>query len=305
MDRGIHFISGLPRSGSTLLAALLRQNPRLHAGMSSSLLPLFTSAMNVMAGEGYTLIPAERRANVLRGLFTSWMADLPAGTTLFDTNRLWTARLPALLSVFPDAKVICTVRSVAAIMDSIERLMRVNPTIPSHLFSDDERASIYTRTEALSQRTRLVGAAWCALKEAFYGPDAGHLLVIDYDYLARAPQKVVSLIYQFLDEPPFEHDFENIQYDEPEFDDALRMPGLHKVRPRVSFEPRASVLPRDLFQRFSAQSFWTDAVPSRANLIAPKSGPAHPAHGLQDTAEPTTLMDQGKALGQQRNDHGN
>ncbi|MBU0835751.1 MAG: sulfotransferase, partial [Gammaproteobacteria bacterium] len=27
-----HFISGLPRSGSTLLAALLRQNPRFHAG---------------------------------------------------------------------------------------------------------------------------------------------------------------------------------------------------------------------------------------------------------------------------------
>ena len=28
MDHGIHFISGLPRSGSTLLAGILRQNPR-------------------------------------------------------------------------------------------------------------------------------------------------------------------------------------------------------------------------------------------------------------------------------------
>ncbi|WP_309236453.1 sulfotransferase [Microcoleus sp. FACHB-672] len=31
----IHFISGLPRSGSTLLSAILRQNPRFHAGMTS------------------------------------------------------------------------------------------------------------------------------------------------------------------------------------------------------------------------------------------------------------------------------
>jgi hypothetical protein len=31
MLNGIHFISGLPRSGSTLLAALPRQNPRFHA----------------------------------------------------------------------------------------------------------------------------------------------------------------------------------------------------------------------------------------------------------------------------------
>ena len=30
-----HFISGLPRSGSTLLSAILLQNPRFHAGMSS------------------------------------------------------------------------------------------------------------------------------------------------------------------------------------------------------------------------------------------------------------------------------
>jgi sulfotransferase len=35
VQHGIHFISGLPRSGSTLLAALLRQNPRFHAGMTS------------------------------------------------------------------------------------------------------------------------------------------------------------------------------------------------------------------------------------------------------------------------------
>ncbi|MGA8585530.1 MAG: sulfotransferase [Roseiarcus sp.] len=35
MQNRLHFISGLPRSGSTLLAALLRQNPRISAGMSS------------------------------------------------------------------------------------------------------------------------------------------------------------------------------------------------------------------------------------------------------------------------------
>ncbi len=37
-----HFISGLPRAGTTLLAALLRQNPRFHAGMTSpAVLDLF------------------------------------------------------------------------------------------------------------------------------------------------------------------------------------------------------------------------------------------------------------------------
>ncbi len=231
-----HFISGLPRSGSTLLSAILRQNPRFHAGISSSLCPLFTSAMSVMAGEGHALISKERRENVLRGLFASWAAHLPENTVVFDTNRLWTARLPALLAIMPDAKIICTVRSVAAIMDSIERLIRSNPLLPSRLFSDDERANVYTRTDALSQRNRLVGSSWTCLKEAFYGPNANSLLVIDYDYLAQAPAKVTSLIYEFLGEEPFAHDFNNLVFDEPDFDEELRMPGLHKVRSQVKFE---------------------------------------------------------------------
>lgn len=262
-----HFISGLPRSGSTLLSAILKQNPRFRAGISSSLCPLFTSAMNVMAGEGHALISAERRENVLRGLFASWAAELPDGTVVFDTNRLWTARLAALRAIMPEAKIICTVRSVAAIMDSIERLIRTNPLLPSRLFSDDERANVYTRTDALSQRNRLVGGSWTCLKEAFYGPDADALLVVDYDYLAQAPAKVTSLVYEFLGEKPFAHDFNNLVFDEPDFDEELRMPGLHKVRQQVRFEPRKSVLPHDLYERFKAQSFWTESTPSQANLI--------------------------------------
>jgi len=34
-SKTFHFISGLPRSGSTLLSAILRQNPRFYAGMTS------------------------------------------------------------------------------------------------------------------------------------------------------------------------------------------------------------------------------------------------------------------------------
>ena len=109
-----------------------------------------------MGGEGQAIVDDARRRRVLEGLFTSWAGE-PA-TVVFDTNRMWTARLAALLTVRPQAKVICTVRNVAAVMDSIERLMRANPLLPARLFNDDERANVYTRTEALSQRNRLVAA---------------------------------------------------------------------------------------------------------------------------------------------------
>ena len=41
-----HFITGLPRAGSTLLSALLLQNPRFHAGMTSPVGGLFRGMLN-------------------------------------------------------------------------------------------------------------------------------------------------------------------------------------------------------------------------------------------------------------------
>jgi sulfotransferase len=266
----LHFISGLPRSGSTLLAALLRQNPDFHAGMSSPLCHLFTGLLNGMAGEGHGFISTAQREQVLHGLFGSWLAGHAGRTAVFDTNRMWTARLPALVRLYPQVKLVCMVRNVAWIMDSIERLVRGNALLPSRLFADGERATVYSRVEALSARDRLVGAAWSALKEAFYGGDADHLLVIEYDYLAKAPARVLQLVYRFLGEAPFAHDFEHVDYDAPDFDAQLATPGLHRVGRTVRFEERASILPPDLFARFDRMAFWTDPAPSQANLVAPR-----------------------------------
>ncbi len=264
-----HFISGLPRSGSTLLAALLRQNPRFHARMSSPVARLFQLMMSGMSEEGAHFISDEQRARVLTGVFETYYADI-GRPVIFDTNRIWTARLPALLTLWPDARVICMVRNIAWIMDSIERLVRANPFARSRLFSDEaERANVYSRTEALAARHRLVGSAWTSLKEAYYGAQAGSLLVVEYGYLTRAPAKTMELIYEFLGEEPFSHDFENVEYDEPEFDAELATPGLHKVGRVVRFEPRRMLLPPDLAERYAALSFWNDPAPSLAHSIAP------------------------------------
>ena len=266
----INFISGLPRAGSTLLAAILRQNPRFSAGMSSSLFSMFSALIATMGGEGRVLVTDAQRERVLRGLLDSWIGDVPEDSVAFDTNRGWSTRLAALSLVAPDARVICLVRSVASIMDSIERLIRANPLLPSRLFSDEERINVYTRTDALAGRNRLVGSAWCGLKEAYYGPDAARLLIVEYEYLTRAPARVMALIYQFIGEPYFEHDFDHVEFDEPEFDDMLATPGLHRVKSKVQFEQRPTILPPDLYKRFSAQSFWTEPSNSAAHLIAPK-----------------------------------
>lgn len=274
-DRRYHFITGLPRSGSTLLAALLRQNPRFHAGMTSPVGSLFRGLINQLgAGSEFgPVVSKAQRCRLARGLFDSYYGDVADREVIFDTNRMWAAQMPALMEMFPGAKVIACVRNVAWVMDSIERRFRANPFETTRLFNDDsERNTVYSRVETLAQRNRLVGYPWTALKEAFYGEHARSLLVVDYDLLAQAPDKVLPLIYQFIGEPAFAHDFERVEYDAPEFDEALGLHGLHKVRQQVAIERRETLLPPDLFEQYSKLSFWLDARGSRANVISVKPG---------------------------------
>ena len=268
-DGHFHFISGLPRSGSTLTAAILRQNPRFHAGMSSPIAGLFEGMIaQVSAGtELAATVTNEQRARLLRGLFESYYADLDA-PVIFDTNRAWTAKLPALMEVFPEAKVICLVRDVAWIMDSMERQFRNNPFEHTRLFTaPGERATVYTRTEAMAGANRLVGYPWHALREACYSDFADRIVIVEYELLASRPAEVFGLLYDFLGEAPFEHDFSAVEYDAPEFDAGLGLDGLHRVQPEVALRPRRTILPPDLFEKYSKLAFWRGLTDSRAFRI--------------------------------------
>lgn len=268
-----HFISGLPRSGSTLLAALLLQNPRFRAGMSSPVAMLIDNMLNQFgAGSEFgSMLDQDQRRRLLRGVFDSYYADQPDKQVIFDTNRSWSGHMPLLADQFPGAKVIACVRNVSWIMDSLERRFRSNPYEITRLFGDGiERNTVYSRVETLGQRNRMVGYPWAALKEAFYGEHASSLLIVDYDLLAQAPHKVMPLIYRFIDEPEFEHDFNALSYDAPEFDAPLGVHGLHKVRAKVELQPRRTILPPDLFAQFNDLSFWNNQDGSAANVIAAK-----------------------------------
>lgn len=270
-QRVVHHISGLPRSGSTLLAGILRQNPSFHAAMTSPVGGIMSRVLMITAEESEfsVFISEQQKRNILNSIFNSFYQEqLEQNKVIFDTNRSWTAKLPLIKELFPDSKVICCVRNVAWIMDSIERLIRRNVFETSKMFNPSEASTVYSRTDSLSQGNRLVGFAYNALKEAFYSEEADRLLLVDYDLLTFDPEQTLKLIYQFIGEKPFNHDFNNLDYSEPEFDQKLNTTGLHTVRKKVENIPRQTILPPDLFQRFSNLSFWLNPEGSKAHVIA-------------------------------------
>jgi sulfotransferase len=248
-----HFISGLPRSGSTLLAALLRQNPRVHAGMSGPLAGMVGTMLEEMSG---------------RTEFSVFIDDCSA-EVIFDTSRGWCTRMPMLARLFPEAKVIACVRDLPWIIDSIERLVQRNAFGPSSIFNYTAGGTVYTRANGIAAPDGLVGFAYDALKQACFGAQADRLLLVQYETLTTQPAKTLQAIYAFIGEPPFAHDFNHVEYDVAEFDRRAGTPGLHTVRGQVKAEPRNTLLPPDLFQRFANDAFWRDTkrLPQGLHII--------------------------------------
>jgi sulfotransferase len=259
MKNGVHFISGLPRSGSTLLAAILRQNPRFHAGMSSPVGSLFMALQGAMSkrNEAAVFIDEEQKRQLLKGLFDNYYHAIHPEKLVFDTNRAWCSKLPTLARLFPEAKVICCVRHVPWIMDSLERIIRQNAFELSGIFGYEPTNTVYTRVNRLAVNDGLVGFAMDALREAFWGEHADRLILVGYEALAKRPEQTLRQIYDFLGEPWFSHDFDNVEYAADEFDLALGTPNLHTVRRKVEWIDRSSVLPPELFDRFVNDAFWT------------------------------------------------
>lgn len=254
----IHFISGLPRSGSTLLCALLRQNPRFSAAMTSPVAQLCRVLHeNMCGGEFGVFFDDNRRKTVLRGVFDSYYEGLPPGTVIFDTNRSWTGRLPLLDQLYPGARIICCVREAGWMIDSVERMLHKNPLKLSRIFDFQPGSSIYARAETLmNSETGLIGRALSTFREAWFSEFAKLLIVVRYESLARDPQGTLERLYAELGEAPFAHNFKKVEYDEPDYDANLGMPGLHKVREVVEYREREPILPPDIFARLEPADFW-------------------------------------------------
>ena len=252
----IHFIAGLTRSGSTLLAGILKQNPAFVAGPTSPVMRIFQSIEHGTSSEGdlsYT-ISDEQKLALRRAVFTSMYPQ--KDRVIFDKNHFWTGKMNVLTMLFPETVVICCVRNLAWVMDSWERVYQSSPFEMSRFFNFKVDTTVYLRCARLASSEGVVGRSFDALKEAYYGTWRNRLHFVEYTQLVTQPAATMRGLYEAIGEPFFQHDFDNVEISLDEFDRNTGMPGLHFVGRKVKFTPRDTILPPDLFNRYRDNDFW-------------------------------------------------
>ena len=123
MSKEYYFISGLPRSGSTLLSAILKQNPDFYADIASPVNGLVNGAINNLTGSENNLnIHENRRETILKHIFNGYYAHVN-NLTVFDSYREWSANTNLLKTLFTYTKIICCFIDIKAVAQNLSNLL--------------------------------------------------------------------------------------------------------------------------------------------------------------------------------------
>ena len=256
MNKKYHFISGLPRSGSTLLSSILRQNPEFHASISDPVSGFVTAVINMSTmGPGMkSEVPIERRISTIKSMVNGYYEDVDK-SVIFNTNRGWTHLTPQLKLLYPESKIILCVRDINWILDSFELAHRKNP-LTSSTAMGPAGGNVYDRVMAfMDHRTGIVGGPYVGIKQAIISNEVDMIKIVEYNDLCKRPEKVMREIYEFIGESYYEHDFENVEGSWEDYDSEIGI-RLHDVRKKVEFIPRNSILPPDILETYNNMEVW-------------------------------------------------
>jgi len=239
-------LSGLPRTGSTLLSAILSQNPEIHAEGNSSVCQLMWDMQQSVAN-------CEPIKASSRNIFDALIKPIPhiyyADVTkpiVVDKCRSWTlpANMEILNRYFDNTpKVIVLVRPLVEIVASFISLRKKNNWInPEEGLLDDGSEPIMRS---------LAGVEWARKN------NNGEFLFVTYDELVDNTEVTLDRIYEHCGWHSFEHNLDNIINKYQEIDPVYGLIDLHDVRPQISRRTVDIDLSDELIEKCNRLDNWS------------------------------------------------
>ena len=242
MER-LFFQSSLPRAGSTLLQNIIAQNPNFYATPTSGVLEL------VFAARGnYTDSPEFKAqdADLMKTGFLSFCRNGMDGyynaitdkKYVIDKSRGWGIHYDFLNLIYPNPKIVVMVRDLRDVFASMEKNYRKNPDKANPILNWAQMAgtTVPKRVDIWAQ-SQPIGLAIERLQELFRLGIDSKVLFVKFEDLCLYPETTMTRIYEYLEVPYYEHNFDNIQQVTKEDDEVYGVFGDHEIRTKLAPVP--------------------------------------------------------------------
>lgn len=249
-----YFIAGLPRSGSTLLAGLLNQNPLCHGSMTTSLIELFNTISK--HPEPFIITPSAEQASTLYKFSAEGFYNHIKKPIIFDTNRGWLRYIGILPRVFRDTKILVCMRDIPSILNSFESHYLSTNIMPTYI-SNEAKVNPFFRIDEFFQKRVAEFYDYCDY--IFFSKELKkHCVFLDYDELILNPIKVLQQVYKELNLDYFNHNVNNVDHNFDYIDNSVGNYNLHRVHNKVEKTPTKWILPPGIVEKYSRPCFWKE-----------------------------------------------
>jgi sulfotransferase len=263
-------MSGLPRSGSTLISAILNQNSDIYSSTNSPISGMmFNLERSILGSEQYNSYPKPQViAKTIVGLLEGYYSDTEKNI-IIDKSRGWST--PEIFSVLLrnldyEPRVILPVRSITDILASFMSLISKNPDRPNFIDTEIEinqefnfyRPANDTRCDHLMRPKGLIDNVLYGIYYALQPENKKYFHFVEYDDLVNDPKKEIDKIYDFLGIDRFDHDYNNIEHRIKEDDRVHGLIGQHDVRSSISRRNinKDNLLSEYIINKYSGQELW-------------------------------------------------
>jgi len=262
-DKTIHFIAGLPRSGSTLLCNILNQNPKFHATSTSGILDIILAIRNQWENVNeFQASPNKKGKDAVVTKILSNYYSTVERPIIFDKSRGWCGHIELAEHILKSKiKILIPVRNITDILSSFEKLWRNQAhewQFPQEKTNYFEWQTVEGRADIWMKNDQPVGVAYNKIRDAINRGFADRMLFVEFEDLTNNPTRTMDEIYNFLDEDAFIHDFDNVKQTTSENDDIHGIQGLHTIRPVVKplVSDAEAILGQEVIAKYSSAEFW-------------------------------------------------
>ena len=262
MDR-FAFLSGLPRTGSTVLGTLLSQHPSLHPTRTSCVRDLLNYVKKFNLGESpyYDIKdPASPVWGMMRGMLLGAYEHV-AEDIVVEKDRGWAGDVSLIRRLTgSDPKILSPVRPIPEIIASF---MLISKKIGKQSKIEDEVRLANRESNAWSLSRviweKYIYSSYRTFK-AGYEQDPDCFLLLEYEDIVTRPEETIGVISEFLHIPHFVPATTNLVNPNEENDAVYGMPGLHTVKPTLkrTSPPAEEILGTECceFWRSQKLEFW-------------------------------------------------
>lgn len=244
-----YFLSGLPRSGSTLLKSILNQNTNIHCSPISPVLELLCKNKEWVERTEMQLSLDQKNtylSSIVDNIYKNYDEEI-----IIDNCRAWTSHEDLIRKyINPTPKIICTVRDITEILTSYIVLLKSNK---SKSFIDQKIVGeITTEKRCETIMNESLGRSLHSLKMG------KNVMFVEYNDLISQPHTTLNAIYDYLGLKRFTHDMNNIINHHQEIDTTWGIDNMHKVRSKLektSLNPY-EILGKELVRKYSGMEFW-------------------------------------------------